>query len=613
MAQADAAASRGVLSEQQEIDRRAVLPRETSVFLAAGGGVILLAHGIDVLHSHGPNWLALEIRIVWALLLVGQAVVLRRAGPEAQLRGTAAVVIGSAVLDVAILAVTGGSASPLLPFTFVLAITMPLVAYQWLAIGMLGSAMLMVGAGALLSNDHASTEVIISFANAGGGAIVAGWLLGRSLARARNTAEARHVELSEAFRVNEELLGERREAARKVTEQLVELKRSQDQRDKLQDQLLHAQRMEAVGTLAAGVAHDMNNVLGAITSLADLLRGSLTDLHVRTDLEQIIAEAERGAKLTRGLLAFSRRGQYRKQVIVVESVVRDASALLQRTLPKSIAIREAIQLGDARVEGDPVHLVQALINFGLNAADAMTDGGGLVLSTAIQQHAAGNALLLPPGRYVRISCTDTGTGMDAATKLRVFEPFFTTKPLGRGTGLGLSTVWGIAQAHHGTVAVESELGEGTTFSIYLPTTDAPIAPRAAPALSQAIARNGRILVVDDEPMVRKGTIRILEKMGFEVTAACDGAEALRVFLESREAFDLVVLDMRMPVMGGPECFDELRKHSEIPILIATGYAVDTEAQALVATGAGLIEKPFRAAELAREVTRLLPKQTSPGG
>ena len=214
MAHAVAATSRDLLSEQQEIDRRKALPRETSVFLAAGGGVILLAHGIDLLHAHGPNWAALAIRIVWALLLGGQAIVLRRPGlsARAELVGTAAVVIGSAVLDVAILAVTGGASSPLLPFTFVLAVTMPVVAYQWLSLGMLGSGMLMIGAGVLLSRDHASTETIIAFGNAGGGALLAGWLLGRSLARARNTAEARHLELREAFRANEQLLRELREA-----------------------------------------------------------------------------------------------------------------------------------------------------------------------------------------------------------------------------------------------------------------------------------------------------------------------------------------------------------------------------------------------------------------
>jgi len=395
------------------------------------------------------------------------------------------------------------------------------------------------------------------------------------------------------------------ETARKLAFQLTELERSQSERDKLKDQLLHAQRMEAVGTLAAGIAHDMNNVLGAITSFADLLRGEITDTRAQRDLEQMIAEAERGAKLTRGLLAFSRRGQYRKQVIVAESVVRDACALLKRTLPKSIEIREQIAIGDANLEGDPVHIIQALINFGLNAADAMNGSGSLVVSAKLQQQAAGNALSLVPGRYVQISVSDTGIGMDAATKLRAFEPFFTTKPLGRGTGLGLSTVWGIAQAHHGAVDVESEPGQGATFSIHLPTTAAPLAARAAPALSQRVSRNGHLLVVDDEPMVRKGTARILKKMGFEVTAANDGAEALRIFAERDGAFDLVVLDMRMPVMEGPECFAELRKQSQVPVLVATGYAVDTEAQALVAAGAGLIEKPFRADDLVREVTRML--------
>jgi len=395
------------------------------------------------------------------------------------------------------------------------------------------------------------------------------------------------------------------ETARKLAFQLTELERSQTERDKLKDQLLHAQRMEAVGTLAAGIAHDMNNVLGAITSFADLLRGELTEPRARRDLEQMIVEAERGAKLTRGLLVFSRHGQYRKQVILAASVVRDACALLERTLPKSIAIHEQIEIGDARLEGDSVHIIQALINFGLNAADAMSGSGSLGVSARLQQLAADNALSLEPGRYVKISVSDTGIGMDAATKLRAFEPFFTTKPLGRGTGLGLSAVWGIAQAHHGTVDVESEPGKGATFSIHLPTTDAPLVAREAPAPSQLVSRSGRTLVVDDEPMVRRGTARILEKLGFEVTAADDGAEALRIFAERDGDFDLVVLDMRMPVMEGPECFAELRKRSQVPVLVATGYAVDTEAQALVAAGAGLIEKPFRADDLAREVTRML--------
>jgi CheY-like chemotaxis protein len=281
------------------------------------------------------------------------------------------------------------------------------------------------------------------------------------------------------------------------------------------------------------------------------------------------------------------------------------ATLLERTLPRSIAIHDRLDVAGVRVEGDPVHLTQALINFGLNAADAMNGNGTLVLAAAVLDLATDNPHALPAGPYVRISVTDTGIGMTAATCLRVFEPFFTTKPLGRGTGLGLSTVWGIAQGHKGAVAVESEPGRGTTFSLYLPTTDAPLAPTVERAASQPVVRAGTMLVVDDEPAVRDGTRRILGKLGFDVVVAGDGAEALRIFDQHDGAFDLVVLDMGMPVMGGPECFAALRRKSQVPILLATGYAVDAEARALVAAGARIIEKPFRSEELVREVTRML--------
>jgi CheY-like chemotaxis protein len=346
-------------------------------------------------------------------------------------------------------------------------------------------------------------------------------------------------------------------------------------------------------------------VLAAITSFAGLVRDELRDPRARGELEQIITEAERGASLTRGLLAFSRRGQYRRHVVSIDSVIRDVLPLLERTLPKTITVRDALDVADLRVDGDPVHLTQALLNFGLNAADAMNGTGTLVLAAVAVDLAASNPLSLAPGRYARISVTDTGVGMDAATRQRVFEPFFTTKPIGRGTGLGLSTVWGIARAHDGGVDVESEPGKGATFSLYLPVTRRPLTAPIPRAPSQPIAHSGTMLVVDDEPAVRKGTKRILEKMGFDVVAAPDGAEALRVFRERGGAFDLIVLDMGMPVMSGPECFAALRQQSRVPILIATGYAVDAEAQALVAAGAGLIEKPFRSEDLAREVTRML--------
>lgn len=386
-----------------------------------------------------------------------------------------------------------------------------------------------------------------------------------------------------------------------AAEKLAELAR-------MQDQLLHSQRMEAVGTLAAGIAHDMNNVLGAIMSFAGLVLESAKP-DQRADLEQIVAEAERGASLTRGLLAFSRRGQYRRQVLVLDDIVREVLPLLERTLPKSIEVRSLLTGGSACVEGDPVQLGQALVNFGLNAAHAMTGTGTLELAADVVELAepAATELSLPPGRYGRLRVTDTGCGMDEAVRRRVFEPFFTTKPMGKGTGLGLSTVWGVARAHNGAASVESELGKGSTFWLHLPLTTAA-RPRAPSPLVIEVAPElprRTVLVIDDEHAVLRGNRRILERMGLEVLTASDGAEGLQVFDAHADAIALVVLDMGMPVMGGAECFVKLRERSRVPVLIATGYAADEHVQALVAAGASLIEKPFQASDLTSRVRAML--------
>jgi signal transduction histidine kinase/CheY-like chemotaxis protein len=360
----------------------------------------------------------------------------------------------------------------------------------------------------------------------------------------------------------------------------------------LHEQLLHAQRMEAVGTLAAGIAHDMNNVLASISNLAALLVES-APREQRADLGQIIDQASRGAQLTRGLLAFSRRGQYRKEVLAYGARVREMLPLLQRMLPKSIEVRDEIAVGDARVEGDAVHLGQVLVNLALNAADAMR-GSGTLSIRAVRE----------PGRVV-LSVTDTGHGMDAATRLRVFEPFFTTKPIGQGSGLGLSIVWGIVQAHGGTIDVHSEVGTGSTFTVCLPTTNAPLA--AVPAVPPAMpaSMRGTVLVVADEAPVRDTSRRLLARMGLEVLTACTGEEALAVVADRAADIRAVVLDMGMPGMGGAACFRELRKHSSVPVLIATGYAADENMHELFAAGARIIEKPYAAADLRREITLLL--------
>ncbi|HEV7558826.1 MAG TPA: response regulator [Kofleriaceae bacterium] len=395
--------------------------------------------------------------------------------------------------------------------------------------------------------------------------------------------------------------------ARELAHRLAELERSEDERAKLSDQLQHVQRMEAVGTLAAGLAHDMNNVLAAILGFTEMLLEDATDETAKEDLRQVLHEAERGAELTRGLLAFSRRGQYRKQTLVVTTIVDDVVQLLGRTLPKSIQIKTELAVDGANVDGDPAQLGQVLVNLGLNAADAMSGTGTLLIAGDIIElddtHAG--ALAISAGGYTRLRVTDSGVGMDEPTRLRVFEPFFTTKPIGKGTGLGLSLVWGAVQGHGGAVTVDSKPGSGSTFSVYLPISDA--APSEAPTAwgSGRIHRRGTVLVVDDEPAVRASIARMLSRIGLTVLDAANGADGLRVFDEHRRSIGLVILDMGMPVMDGASCFHEIRRRSQVPVLIATGYAADADTQKLVAAGARLLEKPFSLEALSREIEALM--------
>ncbi len=395
------------------------------------------------------------------------------------------------------------------------------------------------------------------------------------------------------------------ETATVLAQQLAQLETSEADRRQLQDQLVHAQRMEAIGTLAAGVAHDMNNALAAVTNYASLLLEDVPE-PARDDVRQIIAQTTRAAELTRGLLAFSRRGQYRKQVVTFDDVLRDVVPLLERTLPKYITLSIELGGGDARVDGDRVQLGQTIINFAINASSAIEGSGTLTIrSDRVTLDTATAALHgLAAGRFVRVRVTDTGSGMDEATRRRVFEPFFTTKPMGKGTGLGLSVVWGILQAHDGAVGVESQLGEGSTFWILVPETSRD-AQHTPIALASDAPTTATILVVDDDQAVREGSKRLLQRKGYRVLCADNGLNALQVFDANHAAIHLVILDMGMPVMGGAECFDQLRTRSQVPVLVATGYASDGEAQALTQRGASLIEKPYATEDLLREVGKLV--------
>ncbi|MBV8756826.1 MAG: response regulator [Deltaproteobacteria bacterium] len=409
-----------------------------------------------------------------------------------------------------------------------------------------------------------------------------------------------HLTMRRSLAISEKHRQDAAESAQQLSRQLDELRNSNEQRERLHDQLLHSQRMEAIGTLAAGMAHDMNNVLASVRSLGHLLLTDITDAKQRADVEQIIAQTERGAALTRGLLAFSRRGQYRKKIVRLDEVVREVLPLIERTLPKSITVKTELRLIDASVEADATQLEQVLVNLALNAKDAMDGSGTLTISTDLDVDA----------NRASITVSDTGCGMDEATKRRAFEPFFTTKPQGKGTGLGLSTVWGIVEQHGGSVTVDSAPGRGATFTMRLPISKAKPTTMPTRVLSEQAVVRGTVLLVDDEQAVRMTSKRLLERMGLDVVMAENGAEALDQFAKHAADIRLVVLDMGMPVMGGAECFRRLRERSSVPVLIATGYSNDEEAQSLVSAGATILEKPFSSAQLKAEVLRLITSEQS---
>jgi len=386
--------------------------------------------------------------------------------------------------------------------------------------------------------------------------------------------------------------------------ELSERKRAEADREALRDQFVHAQRMDAVGTLSAGLAHDMNNILGGILAFAEILRHEARDPHVREDLDRIRKEAERGAALTRGLLAFSRRGNYRRQPIALGSVIDEMAPLLSRTLGKAVRL-ERSDGPLAIVDADPAQLGQVLLNLCLNAADAMSGEGTITVSTELVHLDDKQLGTLARGTYAKLSVRDTGAGMDETTRKRMFEPFFTTKPVGKGTGLGLAMVYGAVEAHGGTIDVKSVIGSGTTIDIYLPTTEATPLPMPRPG-GPVGRTKGVVLIVDDEATMRAGAARIVEQLGLTTTSASDGDEALAVFEQQADDIALVLLDMVMPRMNGAACFRALRERRDVPILLVSGYTDHAAARELLAAGAnGFLEKPYTAEQLAAELDRIL--------
>jgi signal transduction histidine kinase len=392
----------------------------------------------------------------------------------------------------------------------------------------------------------------------------------------------------------------------------IEMVEDVSQRKLLEDQLRQSQKMEAIGRLAGGVAHDFNNLLTAIIGYADLAVGQVGEGQgsVKEDIGEIRKAADRAHGLTRQLLAFGRKQILDPQVLNLNDVVGDMDTMLRRLIGENINVVTAYGSTLASVEADPGQLHQVIVNLVVNSRDEMTNGGTLTISTE-------NVLVTEPaaaklgsgahaGRFVTLTIRDTGGGMDAQTKERLFEPFFTLKGVGKGTGLGLSTVDGIVSQSGGFIHVESELGQGAAFTVYLPAIDEPAS--AIPLAPPEAARRGSetILLVEDEEVVRSLVQRMLESAGYRVLIAANGHDALA--LADAATFDLVLTDVVMPHMSGSELMSKL-DHA-VPVLFMSGYTAElVEQHRVLEAGSNLLQKPFTAVELTRKIRELLDRAT----
>jgi hypothetical protein len=384
------------------------------------------------------------------------------------------------------------------------------------------------------------------------------------------------------------------------------------ERRRLEEQFRQTQRMEAVGQLAGGVAHDFNNLLTVITGYCELLFQSLADrIPELRRVQEIHRAAARAAGLTRQLLTFSRKRTLEPRVLNLDTVVQGMAPMLSRVLGEHVHLNtpRAPLLG--RVKADPGQIEQVVMNLAINARDAMPDGGTLTIALAdVELDAAprGIEVALRSGPHVMLAVSDTGCGMDAATRVRIFEPFFTTKEVGKGTGLGLATVYGIVQQSDGAIQVESEPGRGTTFRIYLPRVASAAADGdAAVALTRAASGGETVLVVEDEQAVRTLEVEVLARHGYHVLVAGDAQEALALEERCEEPIALLVTDVVMPGRSGRELAQEfVRRRPGTRVLYVSGYANDAFASGnLLEAGTCFLQKPFSPEALAHKVRDIL--------
>jgi len=438
------------------------------------------------------------------------------------------------------------------------------------------------------------------------GAIFLGWVAFRAV---RLNALARRLAETEADRASA-----LEEAVRERTQELWEanqaLKAEAAERLAAEAQLRQVQKMEAVGQLTGGIAHDFNNMLAVVVGGIDLAKRRLNGprREVQHHLANAMEGATRAAALTRRLLSFARSEPLLPERVDSRELVTGMSELLDRTLGERIKIVTELDADAWPVFVDSHQLENAILNLAVNARDAMDGTGTLTIETANVTMAANEVGDVRPGEYLKLSVTDTGCGMTDEVRERAFEPFFTTKPIGKGTGLGLSQIFGFAHQSGGEVGIESELGKGTTVSLYLPRTEAvapvKLHPQATGGETDPTVPGARILLVEDDPRVRAATVGALEDLDYQPTSCSSGAEAIELF--DNNEFDLVISDVIMPEMTGPELVRILKaRKPEVAVLFVTGYVGEGESEDLI--GYELLRKPFTVGALATAVASALAR------
>ncbi|HUJ68253.1 MAG TPA: PAS domain S-box protein [Syntrophorhabdales bacterium] len=388
------------------------------------------------------------------------------------------------------------------------------------------------------------------------------------------------------------------------------------ERRRLEDQLRQANKLEAVGTLAGGVAHDFNNRLTVISCFGTLLQAAIDDdSPLRPYVDEIMTASEKAASLTQSLLAFSRKQLMNFGLQNVNEIVASTGKLLKRLLPEDIEVRLKLTEADTTVMVDVAQIDQILMNLATNARDAMAKGGTLTIETSVISQVSelplGNGAMTP-GKYVVLSVSDTGVGMDASTRKRIFDPFFTTKELGKGTGLGLSSVYGVVQQHRGHVTVSTAPSRGTTFRVYLPLMEGEA---RAMERSDAPSKGGTetLLIAEDDPEVRRLLNYVLQTFGYTTMEAKDGEEAIRAFRDNEDKVDLLLLDVVMPGKNGREVFDEIRKYRpDTRAIFLSGYTGDIIFEkGLRSETVDFVPKPLSTTQLLGKVREVLDRSSVP--